>query len=93
MTHRELVWLMRSREFEAGNMVWSEIGLGATNGASDLLKLEYAYSNSNPSIHDNNGNVLTQKITAPKTSSGTLVLTQSYNYDKLNRLSDAAESG
>ena len=68
-----------------------EIGLGAINGASDLLKLEYTYSNANPSIHDNNGNVLTQKITAPNTGGGTLVLTQNYNYDALNRLSIAEE--
>jgi len=71
----------------------TEIGLGATNGASVLLKLEYTYSNSNPSVHDNNGNVMTQKITAPKNGGGNLVLTQTYSYDQLNRLSDAAETG
>ena len=70
-----------------------EIGLGANSLDSGLLKLEYTYSNSNPSIHDNNGNVLTQRITAPKSNgSGNLLLNQSYGYDALNRLSSASEN-
>jgi RHS repeat-associated protein len=71
----------------------SEIGLGASSGASDLLKLEYTYNSSDPNIHDDNGNVRTQKITAPKTGSGNLVLTQTYTYDPLNRLQTAREDG
>jgi RHS repeat-associated protein len=71
----------------------AEIGLGSSNGISDLLKLEYTYSNSNPAIHDNSGNVLTQKITSPTNSSGTLILTQTYSYDALNRLLSGSENG
>ena len=37
--------------------------------------------------------MLTQKITAPKTGGGNLVLTQTYTYDALNRLSGASENG
>ncbi|MFY9571566.1 MAG: RHS repeat-associated core domain-containing protein, partial [Blastocatellia bacterium] len=66
----------------------TEIGLGATNGASDLLKLEYTFGSNT-----NNGNVLTQKITAPKAAGGDLVLTQSYEYDEVNRLLSASENG
>ena len=53
------------------------------------MKLIYTYST--PSIK-NNGNVLTQTITAPKTAGGNLVITQSYGYDGANRLSSAEES-
>jgi RHS repeat-associated protein len=71
----------------------SEIGLGASSGASDLLKLEYTYNSSDPNIHDDNGNVRTQRITAPKTSGGNLILTQTFTYDTLNRLQTATEDG
>jgi YD repeat-containing protein len=48
-----------------------------------LLRLDYGYGGAN-----NNGNVLTQTISA-----GALSLQQSYGYDRLNRLSQASESG
>jgi RHS repeat-associated protein len=64
------------------------IGLGVTGTDSSLLKLEYTYGAST-----NNGNVLTQKITAPKPQGGNLVLTQTYSYDPLNRLQTASEDG
>jgi RHS repeat-associated protein len=54
-----------------------------------LLKLQYTYSTAGQT--NNNGNVRTQTITAPKTASGNLVLTQNYTYDALNRLSFAEE--
>src|SRR5262249_43901174 len=66
----------------------TEIGLGTSSTDSSLLKLNYTYSNSNPAIHDNNGNVLTQTITI-----GSTVMTQTYGYDALNRLSSATETG
>ena len=72
-----------------GRLQPMEIDLGATNGASDLLKLEYTYNTTAQA--NNNGNVLTQKITAPNTVGGSLVLTQNYTYDPLNRLSVAEE--
>ncbi|MEK6408512.1 MAG: hypothetical protein AABN34_16410 [Acidobacteriota bacterium] len=65
------------------------IGLGTSSVDSSLLKLEYTYNTTGQT--DNNGNVLTQKITAPETQSGSLVLTQNYSYDALNRLSVAEE--
>jgi RHS repeat-associated protein len=59
-----------------------EIGLGTSGTDSSMLKLEFGYG---PDMN-NNGNVLTQKITAPG-----LTLNQCYGYDSLNRLSTAIE--
>ena len=64
-----------------------EIGLGTFDGGSDKLKLEFTYKT--PNNNDNNGNVLKQVITRPSLTA----LTQSYTYDKVNRLKTAAESG
>ena len=61
----------------------TEIGLGTTAADSSKLKLEYSYGTTN-----NNGNVLTQKITI-----GANVINQSYTYDGVNRLGTAAETG
>jgi RHS repeat-associated protein len=47
-----------------------------------IVKLDYSYGTTNT----NNGNVLTQTITI-----GATVMTQSYEYDALNRLSSASE--
>jgi YD repeat-containing protein len=47
-----------------------------------LLRLQYAYGTT-----QNNGNVLTQTITAPS-----FTATQSYSYDALNRLQSAQET-
>ena len=66
------------------------IGLGTSSIDSSTLQLDYTYSNSNPNVHDNNGNVQTQKITVA--GSPNLVLTQSYSYDALNRLTGASEN-
>ena len=62
-----------------------EIGLGTFDGGSDKLKLEFKYGESS----NNNGNVLKQIITRPSLTA----LTQTYGYDKVNRLISAAESG
>ncbi len=64
-----------------------EIGLGTFDGGSDKLKLQFTYKT--PNKNDNNGNVLKQIITRPSLTA----LTQSYGYDKVNRLISAAESG
>jgi len=65
----------------------TQIALGATQGATNLLKLDYSYGTTN-----NNGNVLSQTITVPTVgeSSG-FVAVQTYDYDSLNRLKQAAE--
>ena len=62
-----------------------EIGLGTFDGGSDKLKLEFNYGTA----RRNNGNVTKQIITRP----GLTALTQSYTYDKVNRLKTVAESG
>lgn len=64
-----------------------QIGLGGSSTDSSLLKLDYGYGTTS-----NNGNVVSQTITAPKTGGGNLVLTQNYSYDALNRLASANEN-
>lgn len=63
----------------------TQIALGTTPTATNLLKLEYGYGTTT-----NNGNVATQKITVP-TSGSPLVFDQTYTYDSLNRLQVAEE--
>jgi len=62
------------------------IKLGTAGAPTSILDIEYTYSDTNPNIHDNNGNVRTQKVTA-----GAFFLTQTYTYDQLNRLGSASE--
>ncbi len=69
----------------------TQIALGATPNATNLLKLDYSYGST-----ANNGNVLSQTITVPSvTIGGTthngFTAVQNYAYDALNRLDDAAE--
>jgi RHS repeat-associated protein len=66
----------------------TEISLGTSAGSGNRLKLEYDYG-----MTQNNGNVLSQKITVPAigTVSG-FVAVQSYEYDSLNRLKSAVET-
>ena len=59
-----------------------EIGLGISSTDSSYLKLTYGYG----AATTNNGNVATQTITAPGLS-----VTQSFQYDPLNRLETATE--
>ncbi|MEK6303428.1 MAG: RHS repeat-associated core domain-containing protein [Acidobacteriota bacterium] len=61
-----------------------QIGLGTSATNSSTLQLDYGYGTTNT----NNGNVGTQTITI-----GAAVISQSYGYDALNRLSTATESG
>lgn len=49
--------------------------------APDVVYLAFTYGSPN-----NNGNLLSQTITAPTTGGGTLALTQQYQYDGVNRL-------
>ena len=62
----------------------TQIALGTTQGATDLLKLEYGYGST-----DNNGNVQLQKITVPGVA---FPYWQIYTYDELNRLKAAVET-
>jgi YD repeat-containing protein len=75
-----------------GNLKWEHtsfnnrlqptlIGLGTSSTDSSILRLDYGYGTTS-----NNGNVMTQKITAPG-----LTVNQCYGYDSLNRLSTAEE--
>jgi len=65
----------------------TQIALGSTISATDLLKLDYGYGTT-----DNNGNVQTQTITVPTIGLNTgFAAVQTYSYDSLNRLKDATE--
>ena len=59
----------------------TQIGLGTSGTDSSILELDYGYGTTS-----NNGNVISQTITAPG-----LTLNQCYGYDSLNRLSTAEE--
>jgi len=59
------------------------IGLGTSTSDSSLMRLDYTYGTTN-----NNGNVLTQTIAA-----GSSVMTDTFTYDMVNRLSSATEFG
>ena len=63
----------------------TQTGLGATQGSSSLLQLNLTYSTTS-----NNGNLLTETITAPGLPAP---LAQTYSYDGVNRLLSAAETG
>ena len=61
-----------------------QIGLGTVSTNSSVLQLDYSYGTTN-----NNGNVQSQTLTLP----GGFSLTQSYQYDAVNRLKLAQENG
>jgi len=68
----------------------TQIGLGTTTtGATSIsvLGLDYSFGTTN-----NNGNVLSQTITVPNGSGGTVSMIQNYSYDQVNRLSVATET-
>ena len=62
----------------------TQIALGTTQNATDLLKLNYSYGTT-----DNNGNVQSQTITVPGVAHP---FVQAYTYDELNRLKSATET-
>ncbi|MBX3295444.1 MAG: hypothetical protein KF762_07010 [Acidobacteria bacterium] len=65
----------------------TQIALGITPGATNLLKLDYSYGTT-----QNNGNVLSQTITVPDVGqTDGFIATQAYEYDSLNRLKSAEE--
>lgn len=66
----------------------TQIALGATQGTSNLLKLDYSYGTT-----VNNGNVLSQTITVPSVGQNQgFTATQNYTYDSLNRVKSAVEN-
>jgi RHS repeat-associated protein len=66
----------------------TQITLDSNTNGVDLLKLDYGYGTT-----ANNGNLLSQTITAPNPGGGSpLVWSQSYSYDHLNRISEAKEN-
>jgi RHS repeat-associated protein len=72
----------------------TQVGLGTTDVTQDLLKLEYGYETyATSGNHDNNGTMLSQKITVPTVGSYSgFTANQTYIYDSLNRLESAAET-
>jgi RHS repeat-associated protein len=84
---------------ELGNTRWestqfnsrlqpTQIALGTSQNATNLLDLDYSYGTT-----QNNGNIQSQTITVPTTGGVTgFTATQTYTYDNLNRIKDAAET-
>jgi RHS repeat-associated protein len=82
---------------ELGNLNWesstfntrlqpTQIALGKTASATDLLKLDYGYGTT-----ANNGNVASQTITVKRSGQSDLVFDQTYTFDSLNRIHIAEE--
>ena len=72
----------------------TQIALGATPNATNLLKLDYSYGEWNGTTLDgtkNNGNVAGQVITVKRPGQSDLVFDQKYGYDMLNRITSAEE--
>lgn len=67
----------------------TQIALGTTQNATNLLKLDYAYGAA-----ANNGNILSQTITVPNSpgQADGFTANQIYTYDSLNRIHDATET-
>jgi RHS repeat-associated protein len=61
-----------------------QIGLGTSSSNSSSLQLDYTYHTT--ALTNNNGNVRSQHIVV-----GTMDVTQTYEYDELNRLQSAEE--
>ena len=69
----------------------TQIALGATQNATNLLNLVYTYNTTGNA--DNNGNVLSQTISVPTVGTNTgFTAAQTYTYDSLNRLKSATEN-
>jgi RHS repeat-associated protein len=65
----------------------TQIALGLTGGATNLLKLDYSYGTT-----QNSGNIQSQTITVPAAGGANgFTAVQSYALDSLNRLKDATE--
>jgi RHS repeat-associated protein len=74
----------------------TQIALGETPGATNLLKLDYSYGDwvsGSINTSKNNGNIVQQVITVPIVgqSENEFTASQKYYYDSLNRIDDATE--
>ncbi|MBK8149576.1 MAG: hypothetical protein IPK58_15580 [Acidobacteria bacterium] len=73
----------------------TQIALGRVQNTTDFLKLDYTYGvieNNQLNTAKNNGNIQSQTITVPNlTGSDGFTAVQTYSYDSLNRMHDAAE--
>ena len=68
--------------------------LEAALGTSLWMQENFYCGSQGTTCTSNNGNMISQRLTAPKTDAGTLVLTTNYgDYDGVNRITSAAESG
>ena len=72
----------------------TQIALGTSQNATNLLKLDYSYNT--PNTADNSWVILSQTITVPaetrnNTTYNSFTVTQTYTYDSLNRIKDAKE--
>ncbi|MGB7070434.1 MAG: RHS repeat-associated core domain-containing protein [Pyrinomonadaceae bacterium] len=68
----------------------TQIGLGMTSSAQDLLKLEFEYNSSGQT--NNSGLLREQKITVPAAGSNpAFTAVQAYEYDNLNRIQSTEE--
>lgn len=83
--------LWESTEFDPDRLQPTQLALGTATLATDLLKVELGYEA--PTTGRNNGNVWSQRITAPRVAGGNMVLDQVYGYDTVNRLTTTAETG
>jgi RHS repeat-associated protein len=74
----------------------TQIGLGTTDSAQDILKLDFEYEGASPSttVADrNNGSLRKQTITVPTVGSySSFTAVQTYAYDNLNRIQSATET-
>jgi hypothetical protein len=71
----------------------TQIALGITPGATNLLKLDYSYGkweSGSLNASKNNGNIGQQNITV-WTKDGDVGFNQKYDYDALNRIKEATE--
>ncbi len=67
----------------------TQIGLGVTDTAQDLLKIQFGYG----ADAENNGSMRSQTLTVPTVGQNQgFVAVQTYAYDNLNRLQSAAET-
>ena len=81
-------------ETETTNKRLQVSGLDASKSGTSWWNLQNYYCASQQgSCTSNNGNVISQQLTAPKTASGTLTLATLYGYDAVNRITSAQETG
>ncbi|HKV39541.1 MAG TPA: hypothetical protein VJX67_10035, partial [Blastocatellia bacterium] len=76
--------LVEQTTFDSNRLQPTEIQLGQSGTPGSVFDLQYTY-NSGSTTHDDNGDILEEKLTV-----GTNVWDQKYTYDSLNRIASAA---